>query len=236
MVFDRFLQVMLVDPEVRRSPENGLAGVSSVREMHREAGCEIPWGSRHTDAAENAPPPPNRSPKNSYLTQLIISCLTPFFLAGCSLIDPHNMIGRQMGEATGVPTQVVPPPASAALDRAARERAFDFVWETIERRYYDPTYHGVDWRAVGERYRPLALAAPDDEAFWDVLDRMTGELRDAHTRVESPLSVELRKHEESVTFGFSFAPLGGKLVVTSVFVDSDAWWAGVRSGMRSEER
>ena len=152
-------------------------------------------------------------------------------LSACSLIDPHNMIGRQMGEATGVPTQVVPSPASAMLDHAARERAFDFVWGTINERYYDPTYHGVDWRAVGERYRPLAFAAPDDEAFWDVLDRMTGELRDAHTRVESPLKVELRKHEESVTFGFTFVPLDGKLVVTSVFVDSDAWWAGVRSGM-----
>ena len=157
--------------------------------------------------------------------------LAPLFLAACSLIDPHNMIGRQMGEATGVPTQVVPPPAGAALDAAARERAFDFVWGTINARYYDPNYHGADWRAVGERYRPLALAAPDDESFWDVLDRMTGELRDAHTRVESPKRVELRKNEESVTFGFSFVPIDGKLVVTSVFVDSDAWWAGVRSGM-----
>ena len=154
------------------------------------------------------------------------------FLCSCSLIDPHNMIGRQMGEVTGVPTQVVPPPPSAKLDTAARMKAFDFVWNTINERYYDPSFHGADWRAVGDRYRPLALAAPDDEAFWDVLDRMTGELRDAHTRVESPLRVELRKHEESVTFGFSFVPLDGKLVVTSVFIDSDAWWAGVRSGMK----
>jgi carboxyl-terminal processing protease len=141
------------------------------------------------------------------------------------------MIGRQMGEATGIPTQVVPSPPSAMLGVAARNRAFDFVWDTINEHYYDPAFHGADWRAVGDRYRPLALAAPNDEAFWDVLDRMTGELRDAHTRVESPLRVELRKHEESVTFGFSFVPLNGRLVVTGVFVDSDAWWAGVRSGM-----
>ncbi len=141
------------------------------------------------------------------------------------------MIGRQMGEAAGVPTQVVPAPPSAMLDRAARERAFDFVWDTIDGHYYDRAFHGIDWRAAGARYRPLALAAPDDEAFWDVLDRMTGELHDAHTRVESPLRVELRKRDESITLGFAFVPVNERFVVTSVFVDSDAWWAGVRSGM-----
>jgi len=157
--------------------------------------------------------------------------VAPFLVSACSLLDPHNMIGRQMGEAAGVPTQVVPAPPSAMLDRAARERAFDFVWDTIDEHYYDRALHGVDWRAAGARYRPLALAAPDDEAFWDVLDRMTGELHDAHTRVESPLRVELRKRDESITLGFAFVPVNERFVVTSVFVDSDAWWAGVRSGM-----
>lgn len=81
------------------------------------------------------------------------------------------------------------------------------------------------------RYRPLALAASDDEAFWDTLDRMTGELKDAHTRVESPRRVELRKRDESISMGFSFAPIEGKLAVTAVTPDSDAWWSGVRPGM-----
>src|SRR5206468_423376 len=109
--------------------------------------------------------------------------------------------------------------------------AFDFVWSTIDSRYYDRAFHGVDWRAVAERYRPLALAAPDDAAFWDVLDRMTGELHDAHTRVESPTRVALRKSDETVSLGFFFEPVEGRLAVTSVNPESDAWWAGVRPGM-----
>src|SRR4051812_5508551 len=104
-------------------------------------------------------------------------------LPGCALIDPLNMLGRQWEDASGIATEPVPPPPTAALTVAQRERAFDFVWETIDSRYHDPKFNGVDWRAVGSRYRPLALAAHDDEAFWDVLDRMTGELHDAHTRV-----------------------------------------------------
>ena len=105
------------------------------------------------------------------------------------------------------------------------------MWQTINDNYHDPKLNGVDWKAMGARYRPLALAAKDDEAFWDTLDRMTGELRDAHTRVDSPERVELRKRDESISLGFSFTPLEGKLAVTSVNPDSDAWWAGARPGM-----
>ena len=159
--------------------------------------------------------------------------LTPLFLlTACAGLDPHNVIGRQLGEMPAVvSTEVVPSARKAGLDREARERAFDFVWGTIEERYYDPHLNGVDWKAAAAHYRPLALAAADDEAFWDVLDRMTGELRDSHTRVESPLRVALRKRDEAISLGFAFAPIEGKLAVTTITPDSDAWWAGVRPGM-----
>ncbi len=146
--------------------------------------------------------------------------------AACSAIDPYNVIGRQ-----SVPVEVVPSSPLSPLGAAERERAFDFVWRTIDRSYYDPHFNGADWDAIGRRYRPLALAAPDDEAFWDVLDRMVGELRDAHTRIESPRRVELRRRDASISLGFSFRSLGGHLVVDGVNPESDAWWAGVRPGM-----
>ena len=141
------------------------------------------------------------------------------------------MIGRQGGEATQVATEVVPPPAMEHLGPEQRARAFDFVWSTVAERYHDPRWNGVDWKAVGERYRPLVIGAKDDAAVWEYLDRMTGELRDAHTRVDSPERVAMRKRDESVSLGFSFVPLEGKLAITNVSTDSDAWWAGVRPGM-----
>lgn len=156
--------------------------------------------------------------------------------SACAQLDPYNVIGRQMGGSEArFPTEVVPSPRRTALDAAERAAAFDFVWETINERYYDPTLNGVDWVAAARTYRPLAMKALDDEAFWDVLDRMTGELRDAHTRVESPRRVALRRLDQSISLGFSFMPLEGKLAVTAVNPASDAWWAGVRPGMTLAE-
>jgi carboxyl-terminal processing protease len=150
--------------------------------------------------------------------------------SGCAHIDPYNMIGRQVplapAEASSFDST-----SSTRLDPEVRAKAFDAVWKTINERYYDPGLNGVDWKAAGERHRPQALAAADDEAFWDALDRMTGEMKDAHTRVDSPRRAELIRNSESITLGFSFLDLEGRLVVWTVHPDSDAWWAGVRPGM-----
>jgi carboxyl-terminal processing protease len=161
------------------------------------------------------------------LAALALACAC----TACSLIDPYDIVGRNGNEPAAIPDAYVPQ-GEQPLGRAGRERAFDFVWRTIAHRYHDPSYNGVDWKAVGERYRPLALAAPDDAAFWDVLDRMTGELRDSHTRVESPRDVELRRHNQAITIGIALLPVEGSLAVATVDPQSDAWWAGVRPGMR----
>ena len=151
--------------------------------------------------------------------------------AGCAAFDPNNLISRQASPPGAMPDSPVPPPANLELGEAGRMAALDFVWSTVNERYYDPKFHGVDWNAARERWGPRAVAASDDEAFWDLLDRMTGELRDAHTRVESPRRAAQIARFESVTLGFAFRPLEGKLAVTSVSPESDAFWAGVRPGM-----
>jgi carboxyl-terminal processing protease len=157
--------------------------------------------------------------------------LAAVLAAGCAAIDPYNIVSRRTGAADALPATPVPPPASPALGEATRIAAFDFVWATVNERYYDPAFNGVDWAAARERWRPRALAAASDEDFWHALDRMAGELRDAHTRVESPRRAEEIERFESVSLGFSLLPLDGKLVVAGVSAEADAYWAGVRPGM-----
>jgi len=161
--------------------------------------------------------------------------LAALLASGCAAFDPHNLLSRALppgGSASAGPVQ---PPANPALGEERRLEALDFVWNTVNERYHDPKLNGVDWAAARARWGPRALAAGTDEAFWDLLDRMTGELRDSHTRVDSPGRAERIARFESVGPGFSFRPLEGRLVVTAVDRESDAWWAGVRPGMALAE-
>src|SRR5215217_4404141 len=67
-----------------------------------------------------------------------------------------------------------------------RLAVFDDVWETIQDRYYDPKFHGIDWQAKRNTFRPVAARAGNGQELYDVLRQMIASLRDAHTRVYSP--------------------------------------------------
>jgi carboxyl-terminal processing protease len=67
-----------------------------------------------------------------------------------------------------------------------RLAVFDDAWETIQDRYYDPKFHGIDWQAKRTTFRPVAARAGNTQEFYDVLRQMIASLRDAHTRVYSP--------------------------------------------------
>ena len=67
-----------------------------------------------------------------------------------------------------------------------RLAVFDDVWETIEERYYDPKFRGIDWQAKRVTFRPAAARTTSTHEFYDVLRQMIASLKDAHTRVYSP--------------------------------------------------
>src|SRR5581483_10994423 len=64
-----------------------------------------------------------------------------------------------------------------SLDRGA---LFDDVWHQFDLHYSFFELKGIDWPAVRDRYRPQAVAAPNDSAFARVLASMLDELRDVH--------------------------------------------------------
>src|SRR6476659_6817529 len=67
-----------------------------------------------------------------------------------------------------------------------RLAVFDDVWQTINDRYYDKEFHGVDWLAQREKYRTQAAEARDELELYAVLRRLVISLKDAHTRVYAP--------------------------------------------------
>jgi carboxyl-terminal processing protease len=144
-------------------------------------------------------------------------------LSGCASFDPHNVLGRHLQSGPAFEGTATP---------AVRRAAVDAVWNTVNDRYYRADLNGVDWRAARQRWEPRALEAASDDEFWELLDHMAGELADSHTRVESPKQVERRKKQQAFSLGLGLRILEGSVVVTSVHPESDAYWAGVRAGMR----
>jgi carboxyl-terminal processing protease len=128
-------------------------------------------------------------------------------------------------------TAAAPQVSSSSLSAKERAQVFEKVWKTIEEKYYDPSFNGVDWQAVRERYRPGVEAAAGEEEFYELLNRMAGELRDAHTRVRSPRQNRARQNREATSAGVIIFEVEGTPVVFDVTPDSEAARAGVRPGM-----
>jgi carboxyl-terminal processing protease len=75
-----------------------------------------------------------------------------------------------------------PPPTTAVQPQQSRAHlVFEEVWRTVYEHFYDPRFRGVDWAAVGEKYRPLAVAAGSDDERSAVINRMLSELGASHT-------------------------------------------------------
>src|SRR5271155_4670721 len=120
---------------------------------------------------------------------------------------------------------------SLRLSPKDHEQIFERVWKDIAAYYYDPEFGGVKWQEVHQRYLPLVEAAKDDKDFYSIVDRMTAELHDAHTRFSSPEQWENRKKHQGVSLGFRPGYVEDKVVVLDVFPDSNAARAGVAPGM-----
>ncbi|QRN79494.1 MAG: hypothetical protein JK586_14645 [Nocardiopsis sp. BM-2018] len=79
--------------------------------------------------------------------------------------------------------------ASLALAHASFEARFDVAWRLVAERYWDLTVMAVDWDEARDRYRPEALAAADEDAFFTVLERMYEAIGDDHTVFVRPSQV-----------------------------------------------
>lgn len=121
--------------------------------------------------------------------------------------------------------------SSGALSAKERIEVFEEVWKTINEKYYDPKFNGVDWNAMRERYRPRLNNVASDAEFYDLLNQMAGELRDAHTRVRSPRYRQERKNRQATSAGVLLYEVENTPAIFDVTPDSDAARAGVLPGM-----
>jgi tricorn protease len=156
---------------------------------------------------------------------------TIFYLDGKGRIKRVKLDGK-----AGDP---VPFEARYEVDlRLQREAVFDEAWRALNENFYDPGFHGVDWPAARERYRPWALEASTKEDFADIVNLMLGELNASHMGYYPPgtRGRARRSGDNTGWIGVTWDPAAGGpgILVREVLPDSPAWRsdAALKAGER----
>src|SRR5580704_266054 len=157
-------------------------------------------------------------------------CLSLLSIGFAALLCLSIHFKVNVAHAGAVPPDPARDPANE-LSLKDRIKIMDDVWKDVRDRYYDPEFHGVNWEEAGNRYRPLVAGTKSDQDFYTLVNRMTGELHDAHTRFNSPGQWENRKKEQGFYIGFYMTEKEGKIVVNDVHPDSNAAHMGIQPGM-----
>jgi carboxyl-terminal processing protease len=137
-----------------------------------------------------------------------------------------------------------PPATHAGADAANPTGAFDEVWRTVRDRFYDRNLHGLDWDAIGDKYRPLAAAAATDRAREDVINSMLAELHASHTGYFTPADTAYYDLADIFSWGLRHrleaAFPGGKVAYTGIgiftrTIDGKTFVSGVLGGLPADK-
>jgi C-terminal peptidase prc len=130
-------------------------------------------------------------------------------------------------------------PANTQVDAQVTEEqlaVFQELWEAVRDNYVYTDFRGVDWDAVGEKYRALVEGGLAQEDFYMSMARMVWELGDEHSSYQDPEAVaeddaRLAGNNDYVGIGVLVqAVLETRTgVISHVFDDSPALEAGLRS-------
>jgi carboxyl-terminal processing protease len=158
-------------------------------------------------------------------TSWIVILLITLFLISCS---------QQVETPSKVPPTLTKAPTHTPQVAANEEylSSFEAAWQTVNDTFFDPTFGGLDWVAVHDRYRPLIGAAENDYAFYGLLNEMLFELNVSHIAVVPPEDLQqidpILSAEGSV--GTTVRLVDGSAVITSVEPGSPGAKAGLRPG------
>ncbi len=152
-------------------------------------------------------------------SRVVLAAAVLALLAGC--VTPISPAPRVAPEGF----------STAQFNQATRNlRIFDTVWDTVNRKYYDAKFQGVDWNAAAVTYGPEAAAAKDDTGLYGTLNAMLGLLHDGHTGAFTPAQAKDYHTQERAMTGFRLLRVGERWAVDEVLPGSPAEGAGVKPG------
>lgn len=102
-----------------------------------------------------------------------------------------------------------------------RKQIFAELGRTLQQGFYDPDFHGDDWSALRETYRPWAMQASTTEDFQYVVNLMLGELNASHMGYGAGDRAETQE-EETGRLGLELDPVDAGVEVQRVVPRSPA--------------
>jgi C-terminal peptidase prc len=145
--------------------------------------------------------------------------------------SPRDLAASSVAAASAANPATAPGFSAELATLPLREAAFEQAWRIVQERFYDPAFNGVNWEAVRLRYLPQTEQVHSDTAFYALLGRMVGELRDSHTRVYNARDYRNRMDYVESTFGLRVAEVEGEVAIIQVLPDTAAARAGLSPGM-----
>jgi tricorn protease len=106
--------------------------------------------------------------------------------------DVYGVIDPSGGQAAGAGKLTLSLEAISDPRAEWREIYWD-AWREERDFYYDPKMHGLDWKAVGDRYAALLPDVVDRADLTYLLDEMIGELNTSHAYVFPPQSPDVKR-------------------------------------------
>ena len=113
---------------------------------------------------------------------------------------------------------------------------FDEAWNALGNGFYDRKMHGVSWRKMRDKYRPMAVDAENKAEFQNIVSQMLAELNASHLGIGGgrPRSIAVAaKATPTGTLGASFADKRGEndgWVIRSMLPNGPAFKARLRVG------
>ncbi len=119
----------------------------------------------------------------------VLSSLLYFRDSKGSIRMTSALTGASSGPNAGTPA-LVPFEARMTVHRDKDfAEVFDQAWRLLNENFYDVNFHGVDWRGVRARYRPLVAHVAMKEDLYALIGLMLGELNASHLGIVGPSSV-----------------------------------------------
>jgi hypothetical protein len=84
-----------------------------------------------------------------------------------------------------------------------RQRTFNVVWKTVNDKYFDPQFGGVDRAAVRRTHEAQLTSIMDDAEFYELLSQMFAEIKISHLRILEFASLDRQLARAVVTRGLA---------------------------------